>query len=220
MPHPNIAVVSCRFSEFERGTIVLGILKPVEPIHEANHMPVLPQTTSCACAGVRRASRAVSHLYDQVLVPAQIKATQFMILRTIAESGEIAHCDLAAELAASVETLSRRLASARQAGLLRVHVGEHNRRLYSLTPRGRQVLEQATPYWEKAQIRLQRVLGDTDWRLLINFSRRLADAAVEAEDLPLSNGASPHALLKQPVMSRQVSCYSNARSSVAETSAR
>jgi DNA-binding MarR family transcriptional regulator len=163
-------------------------------------MPILPpQSTTCACADVRRASRAVSHLYDQVLIPAQIKSTQFMILRTIAESGEIAHCDLAAELSASVETLSRRLASAREAGLVRVRAGEHNRRLYSLTPRGRQVLEQATPYWEKAQIRLQRALGESDWHLLLGFSRRLADAAIEAEALPLPNGASQHATPKLSV---------------------
>ena len=161
-------------------------------------MPVLPQSTSCACAGARRVGRAVTHLYDQVLVPTGLKATQFMILRAIAEAGEIAHCDLAAELSASVETLSRRLASARQSGLVRVHSGEHNRRLYSLTPRGRQVLEQATPYWEKAQVRLQLALGDTDWRLLLGFSQRLAEAAAEAEALPLANGASPHALPRMP----------------------
>lgn len=158
--------------------------------------PVLPQSTSCACAcaGARRVGRAVTHLYDQVLVPTGLKATQFMILRAIAEAGEIAHCDLAAELAASVETLSRRLASARQSGLVRVRGGQHNRRLYSLTPKGIQLLEQATPYWEKAQLRLQRVLGESDWRLLMNFSRRLADAAMEAEVLPIPNGiARPRA---------------------------
>ena len=154
-------------------------------------MSVMLQSTSCACAGARRVGRAVTHLYDQVLVPTGLKATQFMILRAIAEAGEIAHCDLAAELSASVETLSRRLASARQSGLVRVHSGEHNRRLYSLTPRGRQVLEQATPYWEKAQVRLQRVLGETDWWLLLGFSQRLADAAAEAEALHLPNGIAP-----------------------------
>jgi len=163
----------------------------------------------------------VTHLYDQVLVPTGLKATQFMILRAIAEAGEIAHCDLAAELAASVETLSRRLASARQSGLVRVHSGEHNRRLYSLTPRGRQALDEAAPYWEKAQVRLQRVLGETDWRLLLGFSKRLADAAAEAEALPLANGVPPRALPKMPAAApAQISCYSNAGYSLAKTSTR
>lgn len=111
-----------------------------------------------------------------------------MILECIAEYGEVAHCDLAADLAVSVETLSRRLASARQAGLVQAHSGERNRRLYKLTPKGKRVLEEARPYWLKAQLRLRSTLGESDWRLLFDFTRRVADAAIRAESLHLPNG--------------------------------
>lgn len=111
-----------------------------------------------------------------------------MILRAIAESGEIAHCDLADELVASVETLSRRLASARRAGLVQVHTGQHNKRMYSLTPKGICALQEATPFWENAQTRLRRSLGEEDWLLLDGFTRRVAQAAIRAESLHLSNG--------------------------------
>lgn len=169
-------------------------------------MPSFFRATSCACTSVRRASRAISHLYDQVLVPTQLKSTQYMILRAIHERGEIAHCDLARELGASVETLSRRLAGARRAGLLQVHTGSKNRRVYSLTSQGKLVLEEATLYWENAQRRLQHSLGDRDWGLLAEFNDRLAAAALRAESLAVANGAA-HAGIAQTM---DGSCYSNA----------
>jgi DNA-binding MarR family transcriptional regulator len=73
--------------------------------------------------------------------------TQFNILRTIDESGEIAHWDLATDIAASMKTLSRRLANARKCGWVRMQVGKNGRRLYSLTPTGKRVLDEAIPYF-------------------------------------------------------------------------
>ncbi len=143
--------------------------------------------TSCACINLRRASRAVCHLYDLVLSPAKLKSSQWMILQTIGESGEIAHCDLAREFAASIETLSRRLASARKAGLVRVRSGDRQRRIYSLTTKGRRALETATPHWENAQMRLRRTLGESDWNLLAGFSERLTQAAIQAEEIQVAN---------------------------------
>lgn len=136
-----------------------------------------------------------------------------MILECIAEYGEVAHCDLAADLAASVETLSRRLASARQAGLVQVHSGERNRRLYKLTPKGKRVLEEARPYWQKAQLRLRSTLGESDWQLLFDFTRRVADAAIRAESLHLPNGNGHGATGKNAPAARKAAgslcCYSN-----------
>ena len=111
-----------------------------------------------------------------------------MILRAIAEAGEIAQCDLASELMASVETLSRRLANARRTGLVQVHGGQHNKRMYNLTTKGKRALEEAIPYWQNAQMRLRSSLSNEDWRLLDSFTHRLAEAAIRAEALPLSNG--------------------------------
>lgn len=144
--------------------------------------------TSCACASLRRAQRAVSHLYDLVLVPAHIKASQFMILQAIAESDEIAQCDLAREFALSVETLSRRLSSARRSGWVEMHTGDRGKRFYRLTRKGSEALECCFPYWEHAQMRLKEAMGDADWEASMSLIGRLSEAALRAESLPLSNG--------------------------------
>lgn len=48
-----------------------------------------PNGSPDACILVRRASRAVTHLYDLVLAPTGLKATQFVLLRAIEQHGEI-----------------------------------------------------------------------------------------------------------------------------------
>ena len=138
----------------------------------------------CACASLRRASRAVCHLYDLVLAPTKLKVTQFVILRTIGEAGEIAHCDLARYFAASEETFSRRLASARASGWVSMKIGSRGRRLYALTEHGARMLELATPYWE----RMRRELGEPEWSVLYGFAERLTQAALRAEQTRSANG--------------------------------
>lgn len=150
----------------------------------------LPLAT-CACASLRRTGRAVCHLYDLVLAPTGLKATQFIILQTIAQAEEIAHCDLARHFAASEETFSRRLASARKSGWVRMKMGERGRRVYCLTERGRELLEAATPYWERAQDRLRRELGESDWMALYGFAERVTRAAIRAELTPSKNCRPP-----------------------------
>ncbi|HEX4066914.1 MAG TPA: MarR family winged helix-turn-helix transcriptional regulator [Acidobacteriaceae bacterium] len=141
----------------------------------------------CACASLRRASRAICHLYDLVLAPTGIKATQFIILNVILQAGAIAHCDLARLFAASEETFSRRLASARRAGWVKMTVDARRRRVYSLTEEGRQVVEEAMPYWERAQDRMRRELGELDWSVLGGFAERVTRAAIRAEAAPSRN---------------------------------
>jgi len=144
--------------------------------------------SNCACVNIRRASRAICHLYDLVLGPTQLKATQFNILRTIDESGEIAHCDLATDIAASVETLSRRLANARKCGWVRMQVGKNGRRLYSLTPKGKRVLDEALPTGSARNFacadRLARPIGNCWPASPVNVTESVQAATIVRESLP------------------------------------
>ena len=144
--------------------------------------------TLCVCAALRRANRAVCHLYDLVLAPTGIRITQFIILNVIEEAGEMAHCDLARLFAASEETFSRRLGSARKAGWLQMRQDSRRRRVYCLTEEGRKVTEAVRPYWERAQARLLRELGDFDWSAFGAFTDHVTRAALRAEAAPSRNG--------------------------------
>jgi DNA-binding MarR family transcriptional regulator len=136
------------------------------------------------CAALRRASRSISHLYDLVLAPTGLKATQFIILHAIAERIEVAQWRLADEYGISDDTLSRRLALLRRKGFITQRIGcEHpGERLYRLTELGMQRVQDAIPYWQRAEDRLRRAIGSTDdWDLLLNTADRICAAAQAAE---------------------------------------
>ncbi|MGA9586508.1 MAG: hypothetical protein WBQ95_14335 [Terracidiphilus sp.] len=116
-----------------------------------------------------------------------MKVTQFVMLDVIYQAGEIAHCDLARQLVASEETLSRRLAVARGVGWITMKVGSRSRRIYSMSADGIKRLESAMPYWERAQERIRRELGETDWQNLGAFAEKVTQAAVRAEATPMRN---------------------------------
>jgi DNA-binding MarR family transcriptional regulator len=137
---------------------------------------------------LRAANRAVSQFYDLVLAPTGLKATQFVALQAIYEKGEIAQCEFARNHAVAVETLSRRFSGLRSKGYIQVRIGvRHGERIYSLTEKGRNALSDATPYWERAQERLRKVLGESDWHSVPQVLDRVRAAALRAEELRTEN---------------------------------
>jgi DNA-binding MarR family transcriptional regulator len=150
--------------------------------------------TLCACAALRSAARSATQLYDLVLQPAGLKTTQFIALRCIDEAGEIAQWRLAREHAIAVETLSRRLAALRKRDLVTVRTGgNHGERIYALTPKGKEVVNRAIPYWERAQKRLRQTLGDPELRQLLQLCESTVEAARKAEQLRAANSSQVRA---------------------------
>lgn len=159
---------------------------------EDRHQAVpMPSQIYDPCAALRRASRAVSHLYDLILSPTGLKCTQFTILHAVHQRGEIAQWQLADNLATGDDTLSRRLATLRRAGLIhyregRIRPGE---KVYSLTPGGLEKYRQALPFWIRAQERLRLVMGDEQWDALIWTAHHVVMYAQQAEIVRVCNVA-------------------------------
>jgi len=158
---------------------------------DTRHARSYPQTI-CVCAALRRAARAATQLYDLVLQPTGLKATQFIALQTIDQAGELPQWKFARQYSVAVETLSRRLAVLRRMGLVSVETGpNHGERIYRLTDQGRLSLTRATPYWERAQERLQRTLGNNKIQVLLQLCESTEAATHQAEQLRTKNVAVP-----------------------------
>ncbi len=144
---------------------------------------------SDACAAFRRASRALTQLYDLVLAPTEMRATQYIVLQTIAANTEIAQWRLAKEIEVAPETLSRQLANLRSSGLVKVRTGAGRKgeRLYQLTPTGLRKLKAAAPYWHRAQERLRTVIGPTVLDSVLLAADQVAGAARRAESARIAN---------------------------------
>lgn len=142
------------------------------------------------CVSLRRASRAISHFYDQVLSPTGLKVTQFIILHAIGLRTEVAQWRLSSEYGISNDTLSRRLALLRRNGLIAYRIGNDRpgERLYHLTPDGLTTLRRALPYWERAQVRFLQAIGNSaGWDLLLNNIDQICEFAKLAENGRFTN---------------------------------
>ena len=144
----------------------------------------------CGCMLSRRAARSVTQLYDVVLAPIAMRATQFVLLHAITEAGQVAQWQLSKQLSIAVETLTRRLATMRRLGWIELRSGSDKREhLYSSTELGREQLERAMPYWYRAQERLKEQLGEEGWNQAVATLDRLALAAERSLTARMKNVA-------------------------------
>ncbi len=135
---------------------------------ELNMAKVLEVASFCVCANLRKASRAVTQLYDEALQPAGLRATQYTLLVALSLAGSITITDLAQKLVMDRTTLTRNLTLLEHQGLVTIAPGIDQRtRMISLTNRGREALKKALPLWEQAQKRVVSGLGHNRWDTLL-----------------------------------------------------
>ena len=117
---------------------------------------------------MRRATRAITQLYDAALRPTGLRITQFTLLQALDRACEpMTQGALGDLLALDSTTLSRTLRPLEQAKWIhRVEGVDGRERRIELAPVGLRVLERATPAWERAQRRLRTDLGQRDWAAL------------------------------------------------------
>ncbi len=122
----------------------------------------------CACFNFRKASRAVTQLYDEILQPSGLLATQFTLLVAISIAGSATITRLAQELVMDRTTLTRNLKPLGRQGLIKIKPGQDQRtRVVALTDEGREALAKAIPLWEQAQAHVVQGLGQNRWSTLL-----------------------------------------------------
>lgn len=124
----------------------------------------------CACFNIRKAARAITQLYDDVLRTSGLRATQFSILAVTRKLGPVTVSRLAEETVTDRTTLTRNLRLLTQQRLIKITPGDDRReREVTLTDRGRAALAKAYPLWKKVQSQVAQTLG------LERFHRLLSD---------------------------------------------
>ncbi|MFQ5602202.1 MAG: MarR family winged helix-turn-helix transcriptional regulator [bacterium] len=133
------------------------------------------QVSECACFNLRKTARAVTQFYDSCLKSSGLRGTQFTLLSVIAGNKRITISKLAHKLVMERTTLTRNLRPLARQGLVEIIPGNDKRtRFVELTPKGRNTLLNALPFWQKAQKKIQKDLGKTQFQsLLQNLSNTL-----------------------------------------------
>lgn len=131
---------------------------------------------TCACFNLRKASRTVTQLYDEILQPSGLLATQFTPLVAISIAGSTTITHLAEELVMDRTTLTRNLKPLERQGLIEIASGQDQRtRVVTLTTKGCEALALAIPLWEQAQASVVEGLGQNRWSTLLS---NLADTVL------------------------------------------
>ncbi len=135
-----------------------------------------PPSLPCMCASFRRASRALTQIYDEGLRPLGLRVTQFTLLQALSLTGEISQGELGEVLALDSTTLSRTLQIMLQRQWIEERPGRDRReRRLRLAKAGQEQFRRAMPHWQKAQARLRSVLGDGRWHDLLQASNQLTN---------------------------------------------
>ena len=135
--------------------------------------PSLP----CMCASFRRASRALTQLYEEALRPVGLRATQFTVLQTLSLAGEVTQGELAQILAMDSTTLTRTLNIMGRHGWIAKKRGEDRRKWrMRLSKAGEAEFKQALLHWERAQTRLRLQLGEELSDNLMKLTQKVTNA--------------------------------------------
>jgi len=135
----------------------------------------------CACAGVRRASRAVTQLYDSWLRRYGIEGPQFSLLAMLDRVGETNQTAIGRRFDLDKTTLSRNLRLLVKKGWIAVGPGPDAReRRVTLTPGGRRRLAEARPAWRQAQEQLKSSMTADEWNAMLKVFTAVTRAARSA----------------------------------------
>src|ERR1700750_821645 len=139
-------------------------------------LPPLP----CMCGTLRRASRALTQLYEDALRHLGLRATQFTILQALALAGEVTQGELGSILSMDSTTLTRTLEiMIRRRWISRQRGQDRREWRLRLLKAGNAQLARATPHWEKVQAQLLAELGSDRWNNLMQLSNHVANAVTQ-----------------------------------------
>jgi DNA-binding MarR family transcriptional regulator len=136
------------------------------------------EAVACACATIRRASRAVTQLYDSWLREHGVEGPQFALLSMLDRLGECNQATMGQRFDLDKTTLSRNLKLLKQRGWIAFTAGADAReRRVVLTAEGRRRLAAAKPAWRRAQSHLRSALDQHDWDTMLRVLDGVTSAA-------------------------------------------
>ncbi len=126
----------------------------------------------CIGFNLRKATRAVSQFYDELLRPIGIRGTQYSLLVSLHMSGSITVTQLADNVVMDRTTLARNLDVLEKGGFVTVTSGLDRRtRMVTITEYGLVILDKAYPLWHQAQSSIKEAMNEAQLNgLLDNLS--------------------------------------------------
>lgn len=130
---------------------------------------------SCTLFNTRKAARAITEVYETILAPSGVHATQFMLLVAIKNYAPVSMSHLAQGLQTDRTTLTRTLKPLQENGWVAMAPGKDKRvQEVRITMEGDDALSKAVPLWEAAQNYVEVQLGGKQWEQLLTHLQSAA----------------------------------------------
>ncbi|WP_321394335.1 MarR family winged helix-turn-helix transcriptional regulator [Emcibacter sp.] len=138
---------------------------------------------TCVCLNIRKASRAVTRLYDDALHETGIRYTQMIILMVLNHLENITVSGLADELVMDTSTVARNLRPLEKQKLITVIPGKDRRqRIISLTDKGNEVVADGLRYWQVAQQKITENFTAEDFLNHLSSINHISDVVQRIAD--------------------------------------
>jgi DNA-binding MarR family transcriptional regulator len=126
-------------------------------------MKPAPVDGACNATAIRKASRRLAKLYDEALEPCGLRATQYAILQELYRRAKVPPTmrELAEALVMDRSALGHSLRPLEREGLVVLAQSDEDRRRRHvvMTVDGEAKRRAATPFWQMAQDRFEKVFG-------------------------------------------------------------
>jgi DNA-binding MarR family transcriptional regulator len=129
----------------------------------------------CIADRMRLLNRVVTKIYDDALRSLGIRTSQLNILVVTARLGLARPAEICDQLKIDISTVSRNVDRMRARGWIEVVDDEQDARAHQLrlSAKGRQILEKAKPAWEKAQMKVKKLLGQSGVAALVGAAEKV-----------------------------------------------
>jgi DNA-binding MarR family transcriptional regulator len=130
--------------------------------------PTPSQISGCVGFRLRKLTRRVSQVYDQMLAPLDLTGTQFSLLSSLASHPDLSIGELADRLMMDPTTLTRTLRPLERRKLVGVVASRDDRRRrgVALTAAGQALFREAVPLWRKSQAHIAELMGERGFEAL------------------------------------------------------
>lgn len=126
---------------------------------------------------LRKASRAVTRLYDDLLSSKDMTTTQFAILGALDQQGDLTLTELATLLVMDRTTLYRTIAPVERHGWVTILSGAGRSKIARITDKGRAAVESGRKDWAVAQEKMLGELPEEEWESLLRTLNQLIEAS-------------------------------------------
>lgn len=124
----------------------------------------------CACRNLRMTARVVTQYFDKAFQPIDLRVTQFALLADISSRERTTVGDLADILLMDQTTVTRNIEILKKKRYVDVRMGEDDsrKRYISITKSGIDVLNEALPLWNNAQLVIEQGIGQEKFKEFLN----------------------------------------------------